>query len=110
MRRTRQLTDEFDELKNQLAAAVEAITNLANRDEAASFSISEFCKRHRMSEAQYHKLKRDGRGPRVMSTGSMGVRISRAAEADWIIEREREAKQQKVERPLESAFPVEGAA
>jgi hypothetical protein len=37
-----------------------------------------------------------------MTTGSMGVRISRAAEADWIVEREREAEQRKVAREAES--------
>jgi hypothetical protein len=96
MRPTKQLSDEFAELKTQLAAVIEAMTRVANnKDDAASFSIPEFCKRHRFSEAQYHKLKREGRGPRVMTTGSMGVRISRAAEADWIIEREREAEQRK---------------
>jgi hypothetical protein len=66
-----------------------------------------------MSEAQYHKLKRDGRGPRVMSTGSMGVRISRAAEADWIMQCEREAEQRKVAakriKQMTATSPVEAA-
>src|SRR6266446_2913252 len=107
MRATRNLSDEFAGLKKQLAEAINAITRLAdNKDDAASFSIPEFCKRHRFSEAQYHKLKREGRGPRVMTTGSMGVRISRAAEADWIREREDEAKQRKAAHMV----PAEGAA
>jgi hypothetical protein len=106
MRATKHLSNEFTELKTQLAAVIEAMTRLAdNKDDAASFSIPEFCKRHRFSEAQYHKLKREGRGPRVMTTGSTGVRISRAAEADWIREREAEAKQRKAAQmePAEEA-------
>ncbi|SRR6266446_3589651 len=107
MRPIKQHSDEFAELKKQLAAVIEAMTRLADdKDDAASFSIPEFCKRHRFSEAQYHKLKRGGRGPRVMTTGSMGVRISRAAEADWIREREDEAKRRKAAHVV----PAEGAA
>src|SRR5258708_7361783 len=104
MRPTKQLSDDFAELKTQLAAVIEAMSRLANdKDDAASFSIPEFCKRHRFSEAQYHKLKREGRGPRVMTTGSMGVRISRAAEADWILAREAEAEQRKATREAATA-------
>jgi hypothetical protein len=107
MRATRNLSNEFAELKTQLASVIEAMTRLAdNKDDAASFSIPEFCKRHRFSEAQYHKLKREGRGPRVLTTGSTGVRISRAAEEDWIREREDEAKQRKAAHMV----PAEGAA
>ncbi len=95
MRTTKQLSDQFSDLKEQLAAAVKAMTRLVDDKEAASFSIPEFCKRHRISEAQYHKLQRERRGPRVMTTGSTGVRISRAAEADWILEREAEAEHRK---------------
>jgi hypothetical protein len=103
MRATKQLADDFTELKTQLAAVIEAMTRLANhKDDAASFSIPEFCKRHRFSEAQYHKLKREGRGPRVMTTGSTGVRISRAAEEAWIREREAEAEHRKAAREAEA--------
>src|SRR5712664_4430536 len=106
MRSTKQLSDQFADLKVQLAAVIEAMTRLVNDKEAASFSIAEFCKRHRISEAQYHKLQREGRGPRVMTTGSTGVRISRAAEADWILEREAEAEQRKASPPAMAAVAV----
>jgi hypothetical protein len=73
----------------QLDTVLAHLTNA--KSDAASFSIPEFCERNRISESQYHKLRREGRGPRLMSTGSAAVRISREAEADWIREREREA-------------------
>src|SRR5258708_37281463 len=111
MRPTKQLSDDFAELKTQLAAVIEAMSRLANdKDDAASFSIPEFCKRHRFSEAQYHKLKREGRGPRVMTTGSTGVRISRAPEEDWIRAREDEAQQRKAAQMAPSEGTTAGAA
>jgi hypothetical protein len=56
-----------------------------------SFTIAQFCKRNGLSESQYHKLRREARGPRTMSVGSVGVRISRESEKDWITAREAEA-------------------
>jgi len=103
MRQSKQYYEVFSDLKTQLAAVVDAMTRIADhKDDAASFSIPEFCRRHRMSESQYHKLQREGRGPRVMTTGSMSVRISRSAEADWILEREAEAEQRKAAREAEN--------
>jgi hypothetical protein len=108
MRASKRSYEVFSDLKTQLSAAVEAIGRIADhKDDAASFSIPEFCRRHRISESQFHKLQREGRGPRVMATGSMGVRISRPAEADWIVEREREAEQRKAAREAESAQQTE---
>ncbi len=90
----KKLAADIDELKTQLTTVVETLgvlTKAISEPEAASFTIAEFCKRHHLSESQYFKLKREGRGPRTMATGSVGVRISREADAAWVREREAEA-------------------
>jgi hypothetical protein len=95
MRRTpTKLAADIAEVKALLTTMVEALGVLSKaitEPEPASFTIAEFRKRHRLSESQYHKLKREGRGPRTMATGSVGVRISREADAAWVREREEEA-------------------
>jgi hypothetical protein len=86
---------EIVALKEQLASVVATLAALANATsvgERGSYSIKEFLARNQLSESQYHKLRRQGRGPRLMSVGSCGVRISRQAEIDWIAAREQEAK------------------
>jgi hypothetical protein len=90
----KKLAADIEELKTQLAAVVATLgvlVNAINEPEAGSFTIRQFCKRHRISESQYHKLRREGRGPRTMATGSVGVRISHEADAAWVREREEEA-------------------
>ena len=67
----------------------------AREGEAASFKLKKFLARNDLSESQYHKLRRQGRGPRMMSVGSCGVRISRQAELDWIVAREAEVEDAK---------------
>jgi hypothetical protein len=57
------------------------------RAEQAAFTIHQFCARNTISLATFHKLARQGRGPRVMNLGR-AVRISSQAEADWQRERE----------------------
>jgi hypothetical protein len=82
-------------LKGQLSdvlATLAALANAAREGEAASFKLKKFLARNDLSESQYHKLRRQRRGPRVMSVGSCGVRISRQAELDWIQARETEAE------------------
>jgi hypothetical protein len=88
------LAADITDIKEQLAAlttAVTILTRFAEQGEIASFTIAEFRVRNRLSESQFHKLQREGRGPRVMSIGSVGRRISREAEADWVRDREAEA-------------------
>ena len=85
-------------LKGQLSDVLATLATLANavrEGEAASFKLKKFLARNDLSESQYHKLRRQGRGPRVMSVGSCGVRISRQAERDWIAARETEAEAAK---------------
>jgi hypothetical protein len=60
--------------------------------DAASYTLKEFCARHSLSKSQYHRLRREGRGPRTMKVGPAGLRISAEAERDWIRARE-EAKE-----------------
>jgi hypothetical protein len=64
--------------------------------EQQAFSVAEFCLRNRISPTTFHKLKREGRGPRVMWLGA-AQRISREAEADWRRAREAEAASQDAE-------------
>jgi hypothetical protein len=86
-----ELRDELRRVGEMLAILV----NAASEGEAASFKLKKFLARNDLSESQYHKLRRQGRGPRVMSVGSCGVRISRQAELDWIAAREIEAEAAK---------------
>lgn len=58
--------------------------------EPAVCTVPEFCKRHRISISTYHKLKKEGRGPRVMQPGAQ-ARITREAAADWRKKMEAEA-------------------
>jgi hypothetical protein len=93
MRSAKQSTDIAD-LRDELrrvAAMLAALTNADGEDEQGSYTIKQFLTRHKLSESQYHALRRQGRAPRTMRTGSVGVRISGAAERDWVLEREREA-------------------
>src|SRR4029079_11103948 len=55
--------------------------------EPQAFSIAEFCARNRISLSTFHKLKNQGRGPRLMCLGR-AIRISIEAERDWRAERE----------------------
>jgi hypothetical protein len=52
-----------------------------------AFSIQEFCYRNGISNATYHKLKGQKRGPREMILGR-AIRISIEAERDWRAQRE----------------------
>jgi hypothetical protein len=85
---------DIAELRDELRRVGEMLAFLVNalrEGEAGSYTLKQFLARHKLSESQYHKLRREGRGPRTMRTGSVGVRISRGAERDWVLEREREA-------------------
>jgi hypothetical protein len=86
-----ELRDELRRVGEMLAFLV----NAASEGEAGSYTLKQFLARHRLPESQYHKLRRTGRGPRTMRTGSVGVRISHQAELDWIAEREPEAEAAK---------------
>jgi hypothetical protein len=86
---------DIAELRDELHLVVhmlELLVCAAREGEAASFTVKKFLERNDLSESQYHKLRRQGRGPRVMAVGSCGVRISRQSERDWIAAREIEAE------------------
>jgi hypothetical protein len=86
-----ELRDELRQVGEMLAFLV----NAAREGEVGSYTLKQFRTRHNLSESQYHKLRRQRRGPRVMSIGSCGQRISREADRDWIAERETEAEAAK---------------
>jgi hypothetical protein len=64
------------------SAIAEAITG------QQAFTITEFCARNEIGLSTFHKLKSQGRGPRIMYLGR-AVRIGIEAERDWRAERER---------------------
>jgi hypothetical protein len=91
-------------LKGQLSevlATLAMLAKAASEHQAGSYTLKQFLARNSLSESQYHKLRRAGLGPRVMKTGSVGVRISRQAELDWITAREAEAETAKENAPRE---------
>lgn len=55
--------------------------------EKEALSIPEFCHRNDISKSTFYKLKKQGRGPRIMRLGR-AHRITPAAEQDWRAERE----------------------
>ncbi|MCK1691617.1 transcriptional regulator [Bradyrhizobium sp. 145] len=57
-----------------------------------SYTIDEFCNRHKFSRSTYYKLQRVGKGPRTMPVLDC-VRISEEAEREWIAAREAESRQ-----------------
>jgi hypothetical protein len=54
----------------------------------AVYTIKEFCKAHRLSEAMYFKLRNAGLGPREVRAGRR-VTVSLEAANDWRREREK---------------------
>jgi hypothetical protein len=101
-------------LKGQLAevlAVLLALANAVRESEVGSYTLEQFRTRHKLSESQYHKLRRQGRGPRVMSVGDYGQRISLQADLDWTVEREAEAEAeaeaaQQIEKPTAALKPM----
>ena len=55
----------------------------------AAFTVPEFCEAHRISQAKYYEMKKEGWGPVEMEVGRRRL-ISCEAAAEW--RREREAR------------------
>jgi hypothetical protein len=53
----------------------------------AAFTVPEFCEAHRISQAKYYQMKKDGWGPAEMSVGRRRL-ISNEAATVWRRERE----------------------
>ena len=70
-----------------------AQATLGRQEPPGSSTIPEWCRRHRLSRAMYYKLKRLGKGPKVMMLGK-APRITDQADLDWQAERERESAEQ----------------
>jgi hypothetical protein len=82
-------------LKGQLSEVLATLVMLAkaaSEGERGSFTLKEFQRRHNLSQSQFFKLCREGHGPRLMSVGSVGKRVSREADRDWVAGREQKAK------------------
>lgn len=75
-----------------------------------SYTIAEFCAAERFTRPYYHKLKREGRGPREMRDGRL-VRISHKARLDWQKMREQLTDEQvEFDAKLHERALVAGAA
>lgn len=59
-----------------------------------SLTIPEWCARHKLSRATFYNLARVGKAPRIMKAGR-SVRISEAADAEWLRAREFEASSEE---------------
>jgi hypothetical protein len=88
------LAGDIAEVKSQLRLVLETLGRLDGGGRS-SFTLAEWRKRHGLSESQHHKLRRQGRGPRTMRTGDVGVRVSVEADREWVREREREAAERQ---------------
>src|SRR5271166_4823730 len=49
-----------------------------------SLTLKEFMRKHKLPHSSYYDLKRRGLGPREMRLGRRNVRISAAADRDWV--------------------------
>jgi hypothetical protein len=86
---TSELEVEVADLRRRLAR-LEA-------DDVAADTISEFCRRHRISRAYYYLMKAEGCGPRELRPGPRGtgpILITREAQAEWRRLRTAETAQQ----------------
>ena len=68
-------------------AADEDLERIREPSQPGSFTISEWCRRHRLSVSFYYKMKAEGWGPRTMSAGAREL-IAVAADEQWVRERE----------------------
>src|ERR1700688_3851700 len=81
------LSIEVAELRRQ----VSRLMRLLGQDRADNDrSIPGFCRRQGISRAHYYNLKKIGKAPREMASGTRRT-ISPRSEADWEAEREAEA-------------------
>ena len=105
------LSIEVAELRRQ----VSRLMRLLGQDRADNDrSIPGFCRRQGFSRAHYYNLKKIGKAPREMASGTRRT-ISPQAEADWEAEREaealrngRDAKPSKRQREREAAALADG--
>ena len=65
-------------------------TAITEGGEFDAFSISEFCRRHAISQQFFHVLRNKGQGPQVMRVGRR-VMITKEAAAAWRAAREEAA-------------------
>jgi hypothetical protein len=85
---------EGSKLAAKLKRTTSDSTAVGNEDPEvprAAYSISEFCKAHRICEAFYYKLRAAGLGPREMRT-LRKVTISIEAAGEWRRARENAAE------------------
>jgi len=78
------LREDQSELSQATAGSVR---NRGPPQEAAAFTINEFCQRFRVSRSALYALWRAGRGPKIFRIGR-SARISTDAAKEWVAERE----------------------
>jgi hypothetical protein len=82
------LSSDVAALKRQVARLLQL---LGQGDvDGQALSISQFCTRNAISRSFFYKLKQRRKAPRTMAVDGRQI-ISREAERDWRLEREREA-------------------
>ena len=79
-------------------------------DALDAFTITEFCRRHMISEAFYFKLRLIGLAPQTMKVGNKRTLITREAAARWRAERERDAIKIAKERDADAIKIAKAAA
>jgi hypothetical protein len=72
--------------RKQTAPVIDDNERVEERAPPVAYSIAEFCKAHRISEAFFYKLRKAGLGPREMALGTRRL-ISAEAAAEWRRER-----------------------
>lgn len=61
--------------------------NSTSTKPTGSYTIDEWCARHRTCRSNFYKLQREGNGPKTYRIGSV-QRISEAADTEWVRDRE----------------------
>jgi len=70
-------TQLADQISRRIVAALEG------GEDAPLMTVREFCERNRISRSHLYELLKRGTGPRVVTIGLRGMRISRPAELEW---------------------------
>ena len=79
-------SDQQTDLVREVAALRRAFGKLLKRLEQpvgeADYTIQQWCDKRKISRAEFYKMRKDGRGPRVLENGAVR-RITRKADQEW---------------------------
>ena len=80
-----------NDLKDLVALLAPAVAALLQPQDDRVFTRQEFCKRNRIKDSYWYKMKREGTGPRTIRKGAQEL-VTFAAEKDWRAEQEKASK------------------